>query len=84
MTGLGNDPPHVFIVRIRKESRDKGYEWWGSVENISTQERIHFLHMEKLVEFILQKTSCRMAQESNYLKVVLARWLGRGARKKSF
>ncbi len=81
MSGLVNDPPHVFIVRIRKEARDGGGEWRGTVEYRPTQERIHFLHMEKLTEFISQKAGVRMVHRSNYLKVVFVRWLRRGIRK---
>ena len=50
------DDRHLFIVRVwREDSRvAPGGQWRGSVEHVPSGQRIHFVSLEALTEFVSQ------------------------------
>ena len=54
------DDRHLFIVRVwREDSRvAPGGQWRGSVEHVPSGQRIHFVSLEALTEFVGRYWGC--------------------------
>ena len=50
------DERHLFIVRVWHEKSElaPGGQWRGSVEHVPSGQRVHFITLEALTEFVSQ------------------------------
>lgn len=65
MFGTPNRPNHLFVVRLWRESQTGQPEAWrGSVEHIPTGQRLYFVSLADLSDFI----GFRMTADSASLK----------------
>ena len=51
-----NEDRHLFIVRVWHEASElaPGGQWRGSVEHVPSGQRVHFITLEALTEFVGQ------------------------------
>ena len=51
-----NEARHLFIVRMWREDSQamSGGQWRGSVEHVPSGQRVHFITLEALTEFVSQ------------------------------
>ena len=52
---------HLFIVRIWQQTEGTNPEWRGSVEHVPSGQRIYFLSLKDLNDFILEQLSSSLA-----------------------
>ena len=56
---LISEHTHVFVVRIwfeEREIEDAPPEWRGVIEHMSTQEKVYFRSLQKMIEFVVEKS----------------------------